>query len=50
MWILRESNYVTVPWKNGGGLTREILKVPADADAFDWRLSLATIAAPGPFG
>ena len=49
MRILRESDYVTVPWKNGGGLTREILKVPTDADAFDWRLSLATIAAPGPF-
>jgi uncharacterized protein len=49
MRILRESDYVTVPWKNGGGTTREILKVPADADAFDWRLSLATIAAPGPF-
>ena len=49
MWTLRESNYVTVPWKNGGGLTREILKVPAAADAFAWRLSLATIAAPGPF-
>ena len=49
MRVLRESDYVTVPWKNGGGLTREILKVPADAADFDWRLSLATIAAPGPF-
>lgn len=49
MQVLRESGYVTVPWKNGGGLTREILKVPPDAAAFDWRLSLATIAAPGPF-
>ena len=49
MLVLRESDYVTVPWKNGGGLTREILKAPADAAAFDWRLSLATVAAPGPF-
>jgi uncharacterized protein len=49
MHVLRESDYVTVPWKNGGGLTREILKVPPGAAAFDWRLSLATIAAPGPF-
>jgi environmental stress-induced protein Ves len=49
MQILRESDYVTVPWKNGGGLTREILKVPPQAAAFDWRLSLATIATPGPF-
>lgn len=49
MHILRESEYVTVPWKNGGGLTREILKVPPDAAAFDWRLSLANVATPGPF-
>ncbi|HEY6927583.1 MAG TPA: HutD family protein [Steroidobacteraceae bacterium] len=46
---MRESEYVTVPWKNGGGLTREILRVPSDAASFDWRLSLATIATPGPF-
>src|SRR5580692_8134078 len=49
MILLRETDYITVPWKNGGGLTREILKVPADATAFDWRLSLATIEQPGPF-
>jgi uncharacterized protein len=49
MIVLREADYITVPWKNGGGLTREILKVPPDAAAFDWRLSLATIEAPGPF-
>ena len=49
MRVLREPDYVTVPWKNGGGLTREILKVPAGATAFDWRLSLASITAPGPF-
>ncbi len=51
MILLHEVDYATVPWKNGGGLTREILKVPQDADAvtFDWRLSLATIERPGPF-
>jgi hypothetical protein len=49
MIVLREADYVCVPWKNGGGLTREILKVPPDAAAFDWRLSLATIETPGPF-
>jgi uncharacterized protein len=49
MLVLRENDYVTVPWKNGGGLTREILKVPADAETFDWRLNLATVGAPGPF-
>lgn len=39
------------PWKNGGGSTREIACWPAGAglDAFDWRVSVATIAANGPF-
>ncbi len=40
-----------VPWKNGGGTTREIVCQPADAglDRFDWRVSIATIDRPGPF-
>ncbi len=39
------------PWKNGGGTTREIASWPAGAalDDFGWRVSIATIAAPGPF-
>ena len=49
MIILRESSYITVPWKNGGGVTREILRSPPESTAFDWRLSLATIDLPGPF-
>jgi environmental stress-induced protein Ves len=49
MIILRESSYVTVPWKNGGGVTREILRSPPESTAFDWRLSLATIDSAGPF-
>lgn len=49
MKLLREADYSTVPWKNGGGWTKEILKVPAEANSFDWRLSLATIENAGPF-
>src|SRR5882757_2674975 len=49
MIIMRESAYRAVPWKNGGGTTREILRVPPEPTAFDWRLSLATIDSPGPF-
>jgi len=49
MKILRASSSRSVPWKNGGGMTREILREPAEPAAFDWRLSLATIDAPGPF-
>lgn len=49
MILLREADYLTVPWKNGGGWTQEILKVPAGTNSFDWRLSLATIESAGPF-
>lgn len=40
-----------MPWKNGGGETREIVASPAGAtlDTLDWRVSLATVAADGPF-
>lgn len=43
------------PWRNGGGSTRELASwPPASAaaggmDSFGWRVSVATIAAPGPF-
>ena len=39
------------PWKNGGGSTMEIVISPPDAGLteFDWRISLATITANGPF-
>jgi environmental stress-induced protein Ves len=39
------------PWKNGGGSTMEVAIEPPGASilAFDWRVSLATIAHDGPF-
>lgn len=40
------------PWKNGGGVTRELLRWPAEGvGGGDWRLrlSVADIAADGPF-
>ncbi|NEE21462.1 HutD family protein, partial [Streptomyces sp. SID7499] len=41
--ILRAADRAPVPWKNGGGIVREIATGPEDAgtDAFDWRVSLA---------
>lgn len=41
----------SVPWKNGGGSTRELACWPPGAgmDGFEWRVSVATIAVPGPF-
>jgi environmental stress-induced protein Ves len=41
--------FVSMPWKNGGGSTREILRVPEGSDDWQWRLSIADIAADGPF-
>lgn len=40
-----------VPWKNGGGTTRQLVCWPpaADTQRFEWRVSVATIASPGPF-
>lgn len=49
MQIIRQSSFRTTPWKNGGGVTHEALRCPADGAAFRWRVSVATIAASGPF-
>ncbi|SAK74825.1 HutD/Ves family protein [Caballeronia ptereochthonis] len=49
--MIRADSLVPVPWKNGGGVTREIAAGPqgASLDAFAWRLSLADVAADGAF-
>jgi environmental stress-induced protein Ves len=41
----------STPWKNGGGTTREIAVWPPEAGLgmFDWRVSIGTVAANGPF-
>jgi environmental stress-induced protein Ves len=49
MIVIHESAYKAVPWKNGGGTTREILREPVYGTEFDWRLSLANVDVPGPF-
>lgn len=36
------------PWRNGGGVTRELAAQPAGAD-WTWRISVADVAADGPF-
>jgi environmental stress-induced protein Ves len=45
------SALAAMPWKNGGGTTQEVVCWPPGAglDDFDWRVSIATIAAGGPF-
>ncbi|MET7621241.1 HutD family protein [Streptomyces sp. NPDC005408] len=49
--VLRAADRKAVPWKNGGGVTREIVLAPegAGTDDFDWRISLADVGADGPF-
>jgi len=49
--VLRATERQPVPWKNGGGLTREVAVSPAGSDlsGFDWRVSIAEIRAAGPF-
>ncbi|MCX5380627.1 HutD family protein [Streptomyces sp. NBC_00091] len=49
--ILRAADRTAEPWKNGGGVTREIAAHPPDAGTADfaWRVSLAEVDADGPF-
>lgn len=49
--LIRGADLVAAPWKNGGGVTREVAAFPAGAglDAFTWRVSIADVAQAGPF-
>ncbi|KVA08621.1 HutD family protein [Burkholderia ubonensis] len=58
--MIRAADLVASPWKNGGGMTREIAAYSpkgtsfgappgAALDAFAWRVSVADVAAAGPF-
>lgn len=51
MRILRAADHPRMPWRNGGGETREILAHPPGADtaSFDWRISMARVEVDGPF-
>jgi len=51
MQVLCAGDRPAVPWKNGGGLTREIAAWPAGSslEDFDWRVSMAEVRADGPF-
>ena len=49
--ILPAAARAAVPWKNGGGLTREVAIHPPGSDlgTFEWRVSIAQVRAAGPF-
>src|SRR5665213_1698145 len=45
------SELAATPWKNGGGLTREIVRRPhgCEMESFHWRVSIAEITKSGAF-
>lgn len=49
--LLRGADLVASPWKNGGGVTREIAvaELPGVPGDFAWRVSVADVAQAGPF-
>ena len=50
-WLRRAAEHRRMPWKNGQGMTTELAVFPEGAglDGFDWRISMAEVAADGPF-
>jgi environmental stress-induced protein Ves len=61
MEIIRYADLKAIPWRNGGGVTRELARHPrtppaqgsphtaAPDDAWDWRVSLAEVSKAGAF-
>ncbi|MDR3426882.1 HutD family protein [Silvimonas sp.] len=49
--LIRAATLTATPWKNGGGVTREITCDPPGAglDDFIWRISVADVNQAGPF-
>jgi uncharacterized protein len=49
--VIRESDLVRVPWKNGGGTTAEVAAFPEGStfETFGWRISMADVEGDGPF-
>jgi environmental stress-induced protein Ves len=48
MTVVRAQDIPPTPWKNGGGMARDLLCWPGVAD-WHWRISLADVEADGPF-
>ncbi|TFW09587.1 HutD family protein [Oxalobacteraceae bacterium OM1] len=48
---LREADYQSMPWKNGGGVTTQLAVFPSSAgiDDFAWRISMAQVSTSGAF-
>ena len=48
MRVIKFAELKTIPWKNGGGTTREIAALRENENLI-WRLSVADVASDGPF-
>ena len=46
--LVQKVNFVTLKWKNGGGVTYEIARSDTN-EVFGWRLSVAEVGSDGPF-
>jgi uncharacterized protein len=46
--LIRLEDAPPTPWRNGGGVTRELMSAPASGD-WAWRISVSDIEADGPF-
>lgn len=49
--VIPKKAQLMMPWKNGGGMTREIFRcLPgSNLDTFEWRISVATVGVAGRF-
>lgn len=51
MKILNSDSFNEMPWKNGGGTTKELFRIPnrENPEQFYFRISVATVHQDGPF-
>jgi len=47
--LIRLDDAEPKPWRNGGGVRRDLLEGPGEGEECLWRVSVARIAADGPF-
>ncbi|WP_052610321.1 HutD/Ves family protein [Bacteriovorax sp. BSW11_IV] len=46
--IIHSKDFISMPWKNGGGTTREIFRYPETGE-WNFRISIAQVNQSGPF-
>jgi len=48
--VVRFQDLTPVPWRNGGGVTREVVSAGGSGPlSFEWRISIAEVSHAGPF-